>query len=283
MDLIIASLLAFLCASAIVYAGLTSFSPVLRGFILADYLKVDRTLKNIFYMDYDAKVFVSLKFIGSIVALLIGLFMMNSLVFGVFLASIIYLIPGYLLNRVVKSRRGRLEDQTADVMTAFSACIKSGMTLNEAIDEIATTMRAPISEEFQLIGDRIDRGETIISALRAADSRIQVPRLSLIFQSVIVSQERGGQLASLMDQLSESTREIQRVEERVKTETAGLVLSARIMVMMPVVICGLLYIADPEQVTMLFTTVVGNIILVVAIALDIGGFLIMQKLIDLDV
>jgi tight adherence protein B len=196
---------------------------------------------------------------------------------------IVYLIPGVLVKSIVNKRREALENQTSDVMTALNATVKSGMTLEESIGEIATTMRPPVSEEFSLIKDRIDAGQTIASALRTADQRLEAPRLSLILQSIIVSQERGGKLASLMDRLSEAMREIERVEERIKTETSGLRLSARIMVFMPFVICGFLYIASPEQVTMLFTTIIGNAILVLAIAMDIIAFRSMQKIIDLDV
>lgn len=283
MELAIATALAFLAAAGLVYAAGTGYAPVIRQRLRSEYLEVDNTLKRIFYTDWDAKVFVAIKYGGTLIALLLGLLVFNSLVFGLFMAFIVYWVPSVLLQRIIKKRRERLEEQTGDVMTAMSACIKSGMTLEETIEEIATNMRPPIAEEFALIRDRIEAGQTIASALQSADNRLQIPRMSLIFQSVIISQERGGQLASLMDRLSESTREIERVEERVKTETSGLVLSARIMVCMPVLICGFLYLADPEQVTMLFTTITGNVILVIALALDIGAFMIMRKLIDLEV
>ena len=211
------------------------------------------------------------------------MFGFNSLVFGIFMAVIVYSVSGVLLARILKKRREMLDQQTADVMLALSSSIKSGMTLEESIRDIATNMRPPVSQEFALIKERIDAGQTIPAALRAADQRLQAPRLGLIFQSIIVSQERGGRLASLMDRLSVAMREIQRVEERIDTETSGLRLSSRIMVFMPVVICGLLYLADPAQVTMLFTTVAGNFILVLAIAMDIAAFRMMQKIIDLDV
>ena len=55
------------------------------------------------------------------------------------------------------------------------------------------------------------------------------------------------------------------------------------MVFLPFVIAGFLYIAEPAQVTMLFTTPIGNIILVVAIAMDIAAFRMMKKIVDLDV
>ena len=144
-------------------------------------------------------------------------------------------------------------------------------------------MHPPMSEDFALIRERIDAGQTPINAIKSANERLEVPRLGLIFQTITVSLERGGRLASLMDRLAESTREIERVEERVKTETSGLRLSARIMAFMPLVLGLMLYVADPKMVTLLFDTFFGNVVLVIAIALDIGAYLIMKKLIDLDV
>jgi tight adherence protein B len=282
MMLTAAYLLAFSCAALLVYAGLTGFYPQLRSIIASNYLEVDQTLKGIFYTNYDAKLFIGLRYGGSLLAFLVGFLLFDSLIFGLFMASLAYWIPKLLVERIVRHRKDALEQQTSQVMTALTSCIRSGMTLEESIGEIASKMRPPVSQEFSLIRDRIDAGQTIVSALHAADRRLQLPRLSLIFQSIIVSQERGGRLASLMDQLSESTREIERVEERVKTETSGLILSSRIMVCMPVVICGLLYFADPAQVTMLFNTPVGNVILVTAIGLNVVAFRMMQKIVDLD-
>ena len=63
----------------------------------------------------------------------------------------------------------------------------------------------------------------------------------------------------------------------------GFITFGSMVVFMPFIICLFLYLAEPTQVTMLFTTPLGNVILVIAIGLDIGAFRIMQKLIDLDV
>jgi tight adherence protein B len=275
--------LAFVSVATLFYLAMTTFYPVVKARLESEYLDVDETLKSIFYTTYDAKLFVTLKYGGAIVAFCVGMFMFNSFVFGIFMAGVAYPIPGVLLTRIVRRRLDDLEAQTSDVMTALSATVKSGMTLEESITEIATNMRPPVAEEFTLIKQRIDSGQTIVAALRAADKRLQAPRLSLILQSIIVSQDRGGRLGSLMEQLSVAMREIQRVEERIKTETSGLRLSARIMVIVPFVICGFLYLAEPDQVTMLFTTLIGNVILVLAVGMDILAFRAMQKIIDLDV
>jgi len=248
-----------------------------------DQAAIDDKLQDIFYTDSEARTFLLFKYIGTVVAFCIGLFLLDSLVFALFLAVVVYLIPQVVLDNIVRRRHDRLEAQTADVMTALSASIKSGMTIEQAFDEIVDTMYPPISEEFALIRERIQAGQPVVAAVKSADKRLKVPRLSLIFQTISISLERGGRLASLMDRLAESTREIERVEERVRTETAGLRLSARIMFFMPFAICGLLYLVEPDQVTLLFNNLIGNVVLVLALALDIGAYFIMKKLIDLDV
>ncbi len=283
MGLIIAYALIAVSVTALVYAGLQSFVPVAVTRWRIDQEEIDDKLQNIFYTSSEARTFLILKYGGTLAAFFIGLWFMNSLVFGIFLGIVIYLLPEVLLDNILRRRRERLEAQTADVMTALSASIKSGMTIEQAFSEMVDNMYPPISEEFALIRERIDAGQPVIAAVKSADERLQVPRLSLIFQTICISLERGGRLASLMDRLAESTREIERVEERVRTETAGLRLSARIMFLMPFFICGLLYLIEPDQVMLLFDNLVGNIVLVIAIAMDISAYFIMKKLIELDI
>ena len=283
IEILTAYLLMFAAVLIFVYSAVDLLVPGVRARLKVDEAEINEKLQNLFYTDSQARTFLLIKYGGAIVALLIGVFVLGSLVFGVFLAALVYFVPGFMLENIVRRRRDRLQEQTGDVMTALSACIKGGMTIEQSIDEVAETMHPPISEEFALIRERIDAGQTPINAIKSANERLEVPRLGLIFQTITVSLERGGRLASLMDRLAESTREIERVEERVKTETSGLRLSARIMAFMPLVLGLMLYVADPKMVTLLFDTFFGNVVLVIAIALDIGAYLIMKKLIDLDV
>ena len=283
IEILTAYLLMFAAVLIFVYSAVDLLVPGVRARLKVDEAEINEKLQNLFYTDSQARTFLLIKYGGAIVALLIGVFVLGSLVFGVFLAALVFFVPGFMLENIVRRRRDRLQEQTGDVMTALSACIKGGMPIAQSIDEVAETMHPPISEEFALIRERIDAGQTPINAIKSANERLEVPRLGLIFQTITVSLERGGRLASLMDRLAESTREIERVEERVKTETSGLRLSARIMAFMPLVLGLMLYVADPKMVTLLFDTFFGNVVLVIAIALDIGAYLIMKKLIDLDV
>jgi hypothetical protein len=79
------------------------------------------------------------------------------------------------------------------------------MTLEESVDEASQQSAGPGGEGAHADSRSHSRWRNHISAL-AADARLQVPRISPIFQSVIVSQERGAS-ATLMGRSFESTRE----------------------------------------------------------------------------
>jgi len=283
MVVVAAIVLAGIAAAAGIYALSDIVIPRATAQFAAKELEISATIEQASASATSARQLVYLKFIGPVVAL-IGLYWISSSpVFALALAAATYFVPDIVIQRIVRRRRDRLELQASNIMLALSSSLKSGLTIEQAVDDIAENMQAPASEEFALIRQRIDAGQLPSEAFKAAEKRLQIPRLTLIFQTIVVSLERGGRLASLMSRLAEATREIERVEERVKTETAGLRMSSNIMLVMPVLICGLLYLVEPNQVLLLFNNLVGNIVLVIAIALDIGAYFIMKRIIDLDV
>ena len=283
MVVVAAIVLAGIAAAVGIYALSDIVIPGATAQFAAKELEISATIEQASASATSARQLVYLKFIGPVVAL-IGLYWISSSpVFALALAAATYFVPDIVIQRIVRRRRDRLELQASNIMLALSSSLKSGLTIEQAVDDIAENMQAPASEEFALIRQRIDAGQLPSEAFKAAEKRLQIPRLTLIFQTIVVSLERGGRLASLMSRLAEATREIERVEERVKTETAGLRMSSNIMLVMPVLICGLLYLVEPNQVLLLFNNLVGNIVLVIAIALDIGAYFIMKRIIDLDV
>ena len=283
MVVILAAVLAGLSVGLLIYATAESVLPRLLARFSEKEGEVSASIALVADGEGTARQLVLLKFVGPLVGLVLVYWMSESPVFALAMAAAVFFVPDIVIENMIRRRRDRLEAQASDVMMALSSGLKSGLTLEQAIDDIAENMAAPASEEFALIRQRIDAGQLPVAAFRAAEERIQIPRLTLIFQTIVVSLERGGRLASLMDRLSEATREIERVEERVRTETAGIRMSSYIMLGMPFVLCGLLYLAEPNQVLILFNTFFGNVVLVIALAFEVAAYFIMKRIIDLDV
>ncbi len=275
--------LAFGCGAGMVYTAVRFFAPQIRERLERERRDYEEVLSDLFMEGISARQLVLLKYAaapGIAVLVYLGT---ESILFGVALGIVLFFAPGKYLSLTRERRRAKIEDQVLDLITSFVATTKSGMNLSQSVEEVATRMPPPIAQEFAMVLQRMRAGQTLEAALRACDERLDLPNLSLVIRSIIVNEQRGGPLPELLEKIGESLREIRRVEERVKTETSGIKLSSKIMAAMPLLVGFMLYLVAPEHIMMLFTTFLGNVVLVIAGMLDWIGFMIIKKLGDLEV
>ncbi len=275
--------LAFGCGAGVVYTALRFFTPQIRELIEREHRDYEEVLSDLFLEGISTRQLVLLRYAvapGLAVLVYLGT---GSILFGLAAGLVLFFAPGRYLSVARERRRAKIEDQVLDLINSFIATTKSGMNLTQSVEEVAGRMPPPIAQEFAMVLERMRTGQTLEAALRACDERLNIPNLSLVIQSIIVNEQRGGPLPELLEKLADSLREIRRVEERVKTETSGIKLSSKIMAAMPLVVGFMLYLVAPEHIMMLFTTVLGNVVLVIAGMLDWIGFMIIKKLGDLEV
>ena len=275
--------LAFLAAVGAVYVALAYYRLRIRDALARQEDEVAAALNVLYLREWSPKRFVQLRFVAAPAIAAVVFLASRSWVFAVLIGLVLYALPRMLLDLARKRRRERLESQVSDLINSLVATTKSGMNLHQSLIDVADRLPPPIAQECQVILRRLEAGQAMEAALLEADTRLGIPNLSLVIQSLVVNERRGGKLPALLERIGRSLREIERVEERVKTETSGIKLSSRIMAALPLVVCFLLYLASPEHVLMLFETILGNVLLVAALALDYTGFTMIRKLSELEV
>lgn len=275
--------LLFASGAGITYLILAVFAKTLRERYDKEVAATEETLRDMFAEAVSARMLVLVKYVGALILGLLVILVSGRVVLGAFLAIVIFKLPDLWLQFAIEQRRERIEGQVLDLINSLVATTKAGMNLTQSIEEVATRMPAPISQEFSMVLQGMQAGRTLEASLAACDKRLGIPNLSLILRSIIVNEQRGGPLPQLLDKIAISVREIQRVEERVKTETSGIKLSSRIMAAMPLLIGVIMYFMAPDQIMLLFNTTFGNILLVVVGLLDYLGFSMIKRLGDLEV
>ena len=280
---VLVPVLAFLAALGAVYVALAHYRPALKEALARQEAEVATTLSVLYLREWSPKSFVRLRFVVAPAAAVAVFLISKSWVFALLIGLVIFVLPQIFLEQARNRRRERLEAQVSELINSLVATAKSGMNLHQSLNDIANRLPPPIAQECKIILRRLEAGQSMEATLLEADARLGIPNLSLVIQSLVVNERRGGKLPALLERIGQSLREIERVEERVKTETSGIKLSSRIMAAMPLLVCFLLYLASPEHVLMLFETTLGNILLVAALALDYVGFTMIRKLGELEV
>ena len=195
---------------------------------------------------------------------------------GVFLPTVIL-----KLLRVLRLRK--LEDQLVDGVQTLSSGVRAGLNLIQAMELLAQNGVRPISEEFAHLLREYEYGVTIDRAMLNAADRIGSSNYRLLFSALQTHRERGGDLGETLDRISDSIREIHRLEKRVETLTAPGRAAARWMGAMPAVILIILRFIYPEGVRMLFEDDAGRGILLFIVLLNVIGFLWIRKIVNIDI
>jgi tight adherence protein B len=219
-----------------------------------------------------------------------GLFVYQSDVGGwvVLGASAAGTLVGYWAPRLVifvmqGRRRTKLNEQLIDGLVTLANGMRAGLNLVQSMKLIETNAQPPISQEFALMLREFEHGTSVDEVMRRASARIKLHHYKLLFAAMETARQRGGNLPETLDRLSESLREIMRLEEKVRALTAENRMSARMMGAMPAVIGGIYYMIEPDWVQSLLGNQYGLLVLLVAVALWAGGFLWIRKIMTFEI
>jgi tight adherence protein B len=219
-----------------------------------------------------------------LVALLVGLgYFFDSLAFALTFAILLACLPWYVIRRLALSRKEQIESQLADAMVTFSSAIKAGLSVAQAMDILAGQCPPPVSDEFRQIVGEYQMGKPLERTLTEAKARLKSDNFSLFAAALLASRKSGGRLNETVDRIAHSVLELQRLERKITVETAQARRSSIYMAIVPVLLLGVYYFVDPINTVLLFTTIPGQILLSIAIALVVIAYVWAQVILRPDI
>ncbi|HCK52387.1 MAG TPA: hypothetical protein DIC23_04155 [Planctomycetaceae bacterium] len=249
-------------------AGRSTYSQVI-DFVEDDLTDKLRRLR--LRTDSLRKYLVSWTIVVSVTAAVL-LVVAGSLIFAVTAAVLLVSLPWYVLRRLAETRRLLIEDQLADAMVSLSNAIKAGLSLAQALEILARQSPKPISQEFQQIVGEYQLGKDLEQCLKEAKTRLRSENFALFAAALEASRQSGGRLNETVERIATSVRELQRLERKVRSETAQARTSSVYMALAPFVILMMNYFIDPVHTRMLFTEIPGQMILCLAGILNLMAY-----------
>ncbi len=169
--------------------------------------------------------------------------------------------PQWIASRAWKRRKQEINGQLPGAVRQLSSSVGSGLSLAQAIERMALKAPAPIRTEFYVIASYWKMGADFATSLEEAKRRLELPNFTLFASAVVVNQRMGGNMTETLDRLADSLESIARMQRDVHAATAEGRMNIKVLAVAPFVMLGLTSFMDREAVTMLFTTMVGQLIL----------------------
>ena len=198
-------------------------------------------------------------------------------------------IPGGLLIPYGWVRRQRaihlqiMDGQLVDALVLMANSMKSGLSLMQAVEMVATEMKPPISTQFETVLREVQLGRSIDQALMGMTERVPLPDLEIAVHSIVTLRETGGNLSETFMTVASTIVERKKVEGKIGAVTAQGLYQGFGMCAMPFVLAAMFYIMNPALTRPLFTTPLGWLIWLVVIVLDAAGLWAIMKVVKIDV
>lgn len=187
-----------------------------------------------------------------------------------------------LLGLRIRRRRKKFTNQLGDMLTMVANALRAGFSFMQAFELISREMDAPMGREVQLVVNEVNLGNTLESALDNMQRRVASPDFELVVTAVLIQRQVGGDLASILDTISETIAERVRMKREVMALTAQGRLSGITVAILPFAFTIIMSFINPTYLMPLIETDTGRMFVVGGIILEILGIIIIRKIVDIQ-
>ena len=243
----------------------------------------DNVMRGTLLMTVEARTVTILTFIGILALAALGFAIFQRGIAAFAFGAMGVFLPSLVLKYLKYRRAYKLDDQIVDGIQTLSSGVRAGLNLIQAMELLGQSGVRPISDEFAHLLREYQHGMSIERAMQNTVSRIASANYRLLFSALLTHRERGGDLGETLDRISDSIREIHRLEKKIETLTAPGRAAARAMGAMPAVILVILYFLFPADVKMLWTEDLGKLLLALILLFNVVGFLWIRRIVNIDI
>jgi tight adherence protein B len=194
-----------------------------------------------------------------------------------------FIVPFYGIKKLRERRIRKFEQQLVDALVQMSAAFRAGLTLAQAMDNIAQEMPKPIGQEFGLFIKEIKLGVHQDEALQNMANRVGSEDLQLVVTATNVAKQLGGNMAEMYDIISATIRERFRLEGRIRALTAQGRLQGWVVGAMPLILGLVLNLMRPDLMEPMLKSTFGYVLVGVIIGMELIGIWMIRRIVAIDV
>ena len=180
-------------------------------------------------------------------------------------------------------RREKFNRQLPEALATMSNALRAGFSISQAFDSVVEQGEKPMCEEFAILQQQLKIGMSFEDALESLSQRVGSDDLTLVTTAILISRKTGGNVTEIFDKISDTIRGRMRIERKVKTLTAQGRLQGVVVSLMPLFLGLIMTLIKPEMMIPFLTSLTGILSLLVVCALIFVGWMMIRKIIKIDI
>ncbi|MGJ3265317.1 MAG: type II secretion system F family protein [Salinarimonas sp.] len=192
-------------------------------------------------------------------------------------------VPRWTLTYLTKKRINGFISELPNAIDIIVRGIRSGLPLGDCMREIAYNAREPLRSEFRLLMESQSLGVPLSEAILKLAQRVPVPEANFFAIVITIQSKAGGNLSEALGNLSRVLRDRKKMQDKVKAMSTEAKTSAAIIGALPFGVAMITFFTSPDYISLLWSTLLGQIVLGVCAVWMTIGVLVMRKMINFEV
>jgi len=247
--------------------------------------------KYINYKELDYKSgydYLSVKFLVSILFALIYIISaitqnnFNSYLLLLVIIMSYFIIDIYLIFDY-KKRKKQIEHDLLNAIIIMNNAFKSGMNIMQAVEIVKEELTGPIQDEFKKISMDIDYGLSLEVVFDRFYNRVKLEDIKYITSSLSLINKTGGNIVRVFGSIEKNFYDKKKIKDEMDSLTSSSKFMFKLLIIMPIILCIIIFMLNPEFFTPLLTTPLGRIISLIIILLFSIYIIIVKRIMRVEV
>ena len=194
-----------------------------------------------------------------------------------------FFLPVKIVQALNRKKFNKFEDQLIDALGMIAGSLRAGSSLLQALEILGRDAEEPLKAEINEVLRQVHLGTPLDTALWAMTSRVPSRDLHLAVLAINVTREFGGNLGENLQRIAATMRERRKIQGKINAITAQGRLSGWIVTAVPFLLLIVMNMMEPEMFSVMFTSILGKILLAIAIVMVTIGNIVIQKIVNIDI
>ena len=192
-------------------------------------------------------------------------------------------LPNLILQRRIARRIKKFVMLMPEALDLIVRGIRSGLPATEALKTIGDEIEDPVGLEFRQVTDQMKIGVAMDEAMWATAKRLAIPEFNFLVISLSIQQETGGNLAEILEKLSDMVRRREQMRLKVKAMSSEARASAMIIGSLPFIMAGIISFINPGYMNTLWSDPRGWVMIGMGLTSLLIGLGVMSKMVRFEI
>ena len=182
-----------------------------------------------------------------------------------------------------RARVQKFEEQFPECLEFISRSMRAGHAFSVALEMVYKEFSEPLAGEFRRTFEEQNLGQPLDIVLRKMTHRMPLLDTQFFVSAVLLQKRTGGNLAELLDKLADIIRQRFKLRARIRAISAQGLMTGRILASIPPAVGCLMFFANREYASFFFDDPAGREMVAGALLLQIVGYMIIKRIVTIEV